>query len=120
MTDDLIAFVRARLDEKAARATAVRSDGWYRADDLIRQGFEPEDAALIATDADPAHVLRGVAAKRAAVNEAAYWHDKMLADDPHPMPGLADRVVVARSMLCALAAEWSGHPAYDPGWVGSA
>lgn len=139
--DDLVTFLKARLNEDEAVAIAASGEEWgdvneqqpyvvfdvaaYRKNKEMRTvgsvaGVErPEDRVHIARH-DPARVLRGVEGKRSAVNEAAYWHDKVLADEPHPMPSLADRVVVARAMLCALAIEWSDHPDYNPEWVGSA
>jgi hypothetical protein len=112
MTEDLIAFVRARLDETAARAEAAQANAWYQAEDLERQGFESADARLITYDADPARVLREVEAKRGVL--AIY--DQMTADAANSRaivssPGRIG-LTVLKPVLCHMARAWADHPDY--------
>jgi hypothetical protein len=127
--DDLIVFLRARLDEDEQVAL-----DWQRHKEALTERFmndpsrkhvrlrrEPVTDARLSEYAyhdrfDPARVLRGVAARRAAIEEYAYLHKRALNPGPHPQPDEAGRFEVAAIMTRALAAEWSDHPDYYEGW----
>lgn len=128
MADDLVAFLRARLDkdEQTAQATMWEGSG-NRADwslpasatvDTGGDEFYAGDRTVAAHIArhDPARVLRGVDAKRRAVDEYAYWVDRALNPGPHPQPDQGGRFETAATMAKALAAEWSDHPDYREEW----
>lgn len=103
---DLVAFVTARLDERAALARAADGPTW---------DFEAELADAAHIDAnDPAHVLREVAAMRAIV--AAYEH-KAESMARYPNAGNASGLMSLDGVLKHLAAIWDGHPDYRPEWA---
>ena len=102
MTDDLIAFLNARLDEDEYA-------DWHVYDCAGR------DSGCCAV---PARTLREVAAKRAIITRYAavlqsfndrgngLWPDVSRREKSH-----------AYATLCDLAAIWSDHPDYQDGWV---
>ena len=108
---DLVAFLRARLDEDEAAAKTGSDPGWrsdgpylgWVAGGIAAQFKWTTDAAHAARH-DPARVLREVAAKRAILDEA----ESELADD------LA--AVMPRDRLRHLAAVYSDHADYRPEW----
>lgn len=130
--DDLIAFLRARLDEDeqwASTASEYASEHWRVDDDeetLLLYDPMPEEPGMGKTLGgrvvahiarhDPARVLREVQAKRAVIAECAWWHDRVNAREKHPMPCLADRFEVAMSVLRALATAYNDHPDYRENW----
>lgn len=113
MSDDLVAFLRARLDEdEAAAKLAAREGGTWTQDDPQRypgsisslggqvvyaEGAPDENQAPHIARHDPARVLREVEAKRAIL-------DEYLA-----APGWPQDVVL-------LAAVYSDHPDYRDEW----
>lgn len=112
--DELVAFIRARLDEDQANAWAVHDVA--RCDVLQ---FE-EDAvafARLSSDCDcgmPARVLSGVEAKRRILNDLI------------PKIAHADELVdrewgsnddCAGNLVRLLAGEWSDHPDYRAEWT---
>ena len=120
--DDLIAFLRARLDEDGAAAEAARAvcTEWYIAcdDDSVTISALREHVGRHS----PARALREVAAKRAILDrhmphETAFggpacdWCSEDVDDRPQlakerwPCPDVRD-----------LAAVWDGHPGYRPEW----
>ena len=139
MTDDLIAFLNARLDEDEAAAKKshyegqrwlTEEEGVYRwpTDELVHSADRKADARHIARF-DPARVLREVAAKRAIVAahqpmEALYggwridktWQERGLVcttcgfDDSES--GVAWPCLTIRS----LAAVYSDHDDYRQEW----
>lgn len=115
---DLVAFLRGRLDDDEAAARGCESpppwsaathgsDSWIvtdaDGDPLIYDEGTPSlaEAAHIARH-DPARVLREVEAKRAIVEHAEFWSE----NDQDAMAWV----------LRALAAVYSDHPDYQPGW----
>ena len=137
--DDLVVFMEARLDEDEHAARAVLGTNVLA---LLKRGKaaprwvpSPEgDAAIRDTDGilrvkfvwalerdhiirhDPARVLRGVAAKRAALNEYVYLYERALKPGLYPQPDEAGRFEVAAMLTRALAAEWDDHPDYREEW----
>lgn len=124
MTDDLAAFVRARLDEDERYARAAEPCSWY----CDEEGNVRADAEYVATGMlgaieeayrvhivrhDPARVLREVEAKREIVRRCAVWVNE---PDQHPNGLVSPRAVLARQNLRDLAAVWSGHPDYRQEW----
>ena len=142
---DLVAFLRARLDEDeaAARAAAsVAGPGWHSevawGEDIPQMVVRGDgDAWLAATGTaddeelgpfiarhDPARVLREVAAKRAILGDY-----EEAAERPYDLPeGIHDgrdddereidqcQIDVLESILRHLAAVYRDHPDYDPAW----
>lgn len=98
--DDLVPFLRARLDEDEAVANAAAQEkepGW-RADQNWLMYEDPEDGAQsVAVDEidwegaaithaarhDPARVLREIYAKRAILAGLEATHHRYIADDPY-------------------------------------
>lgn len=129
VTDDIVAFIRARLDEDADLVETIRSGGfpaptWTSApndrgtwpilrevDDATPIGYIEDGRWEIkhVTRHDPARVLRAVQAKRRIVGDVgslpmycdceAYGH--------HEREDL---------ILRLLASEWSDHPEYRSEW----
>lgn len=119
--EDIVKFVRARLDddEAAARAAARpgggawarTSSGVYVADSNSPVAVGPWDGELVDEGPhiarhDPARVLREVEAKREILEMA--WH--RLGDDDHG----ADPASLALPEFLALA--YSDHPDYREQW----
>ena len=129
--DELIAFVRARLDEdEAAAKAAFRSI-------LVAEGFhvfapahpgvpqlpvadaiDAETAAHIARH-DPARVLREVAAKRRVL--AAYADCVDASEVFREKLGTGTHMAAAAESYANVirwdATVWSGHADYRPGWA---
>ncbi len=144
---DLVAFIRARLDEREAAAKAARrGDGRWeyrdRSDDpetfpwtvwapdvrlSAGTGFAPQEAQFIALN-DPKFVLADVAAKRRIMSrhrrygevEPSYapWDD---ACDGCGFPGDPEWPATEHINDCPelrdLAAPFDQHPDYDPAWA---
>jgi len=112
MTDDLVEFVRARLEEDAGRAEAARARaeedgvaGWFRARDVVRAtGMEQVDAAMLEVHADPARVLREVCFHRGVLDAYAE------AD------GVGGRASGLGGVVRGLAAVYADHPDYRREW----
>lgn len=114
MTDDLIAFIQARLDEDKARADAAHGHGWFQERELTSYGLlEEADARLIAAHADPARVLREIEATRGILA----MYDQAVTDaasSDYIVRGPARVVIgVLVPVLCHLARSWSNHPDYQ-------
>ena len=103
MSGDLVTFLRARLDEDEAAATAAEREmgtwGGQRPS-YAKLGFDVGD---LAQTFNPARVLREVAAKRAIVRSEC---------SPYP-EGHASLSVTLRQ----LAAVYRDHPDYRPEWA---
>lgn len=91
--DDLIAFLRSRLDEDDRRARAVAGEDW---DDIEWQDL-PESAFAHAKNHDPARVLADVEAKREIIDHLAYEYSSPI--------------------LRWLALPYAGHPDYRDEWA---
>ena len=128
MTDDLIAFLNARLDEDEAAAKKshyegqrwlTEEEGVYRwpTDELVHSADRKADARHIARF-DPARVLREVAAKRAIIAE----HGPSRQDGSRCRvctaiaDGGATRFRAPCPTLRHLAAAYSDHPDYRQEW----
>ncbi|MGW1463861.1 DUF6221 family protein [Streptomyces sp. NPDC002308] len=140
--NDLVVFLRARLDEReaVARAAGEQRGGpvWAAHDNedwpstvtgMTRTGVvvdivEPNDIETVAHIAanDPASVLREVEATRAAVDQCAYWNERAAreATDPpkYPQPGLDIGLLLdaLNPALRALALPYADHPDYQETW----
>ena len=133
--DDLVQFLRARLDEDAALAGAASPGPWSanaEADEVlavdgvtVADGFALSSRQLRATTEhiarhNPARVLAEVEAKRRAVNECAYWNEKLSQEaanpSKYPQPGLGLILDAVNPILRALALAYADHPAYRPAW----
>jgi hypothetical protein len=128
--NDLIAFLRARLDEDERTARSVLWDGsgntlkWdlpFSATVQVgSEVFTTDDSAVADHIArhDPARVLAEVDAKRRIVDECAYWINKINASatDKYPYPNLAERGEVVLPVITLLALPYASHPAYRDEW----
>lgn len=130
VTDDIVAFIRARLDEDADLVETIREGGFHAptwTSQPNEEGTwpilcEPDDSTPIGyiTDGrweiqhvarhDPARVLRGVEAKRRIVAECEYNINYHLAVG-------ARAVLLATVTLKLLASEWSDHADYQQEWA---
>ncbi|MEV4672714.1 DUF6221 family protein [Actinomadura sp. NPDC049382] len=132
---EIVAFLRARLDEdeQAARDTAYSpaaaiEDSWSvrqqdRRDDmswaLYSQGKYLKVTELNEADArhiarhDPARVLEDVKSKRSIVDAYVKWSALPQAKIADHKDGFAAGLLAA---VEALAATYSDHPDYEPGW----
>lgn len=147
--DDLVQFLRDRLDEDeriARRACEYAEAEWHLDEEFGETVLwwppepriaekEREKGLPVVSDKwrgqtiesggtriaphiarhDPACVLRGVKAKRAVVDEYAYWAERAVKG-VNPMPDEAGRFEVAATMAKALAGEWDTHPDFRPEW----
>lgn len=120
MTDDLVAFLTARLDERERDAIAAAGKlgpDWYydsehacvasrREHDLVATGsqdhLEPERGAHIARH-DPARVLRDVAAKRHLIDDT-HWGGGPETEDAY------------HYTLSIVATAYADHPDYREEW----
>ncbi|MFF8840568.1 DUF6221 family protein [Streptomyces sp. NPDC015130] len=110
MSTDLIAFLRARLDEDEQAARAANS-GWYSYDAEQAIAFVPvEDAQHIARHS-PARVLAEVEAKRQIIKQ----HERYAAERRRMMGGWDPRSDDS-PILSALAAVYADHSDYQPDW----
>lgn len=127
MTADLVAFLRARLDEDERVATSAPGPRWYlreNRDHMPVSYYLVADDATISVDGwidpaarwhmlshDPARVLREVEAKRRIVEVC--WAD-LLDRGGGATEGLVDRPTW--DVLTALAAVYDQHPDYSEEW----
>jgi Family of unknown function (DUF6221) len=137
---DLIAFLRARLEEDAAAAQATAGPDWLedgspsltvftrqqsegdrpgvRGIAWCSNGYDDDRANMVhIARHDPARVLREVEAKRAAVTRC----ELVLAAFADPAAGSWPDVSRrershAGATLCALAAVYADHPDYRQEW----
>jgi hypothetical protein len=129
--DDLVAFLRARLDEDEARALKAR--GEWDAEWVIAEWQDLPDEVFTQTRTyDPARVLREVAAKRVIAERHTVDVSKVsqFLYDPYTGERVPDRYDVScvtcdyigddPSMTCDvlrhLAAVYSDHPEYRDEW----
>lgn len=134
MTDELIAFLRARLAEDEQTARDAGGVPWEGTDNAQWIHVRPEairnetwrlgHLGHVATVEhnhdrshilryDPARVLRDVEAKRRIIDAAvATWNNSCDPTDEFWV-GLAPMM---KSMLKHLATVWSDHPDFDEGW----
>jgi len=130
MTDDLITFLRARLDEDQAVAQAATAGPWTTMGQRVMAPSPPstrpgvgmaaghaaasadfnETAAHIARH-DPARVLAEVEAKRILLGD----HERFVAERRRMMGGW-DSYPEASPVLTAFAAAYADHPDYREEW----
>lgn len=138
MTADLIAFLRARLDEDEARARALPPGPWtWRKGEAattspgdalvgadgqpVLSASDPDEYMAWITRADgfdaylqqmqPARVLAEVEAKRALVND----YERFVAERRRMMGGW-DSYPEVSPVLAAFAAIYADHPDYRDAW----
>ena len=118
--DDLVAFLRARLDEDEAAAKTGsqpewKSDGPYLGwvTGGIAAQFKWSTDAAHAARHDPARVLREVAAKRAILAE----YLRLAGIEPDDYPEDPAAVAASERDVRILAAVWSDHPDYRREWA---
>jgi hypothetical protein len=126
--DDLVRFLRARLDEEDRLAAGcVTSDGEWRArgEDLVTDdgnefALRP-DPARHAAHHDPAHAIRAVAARRTVLvlrESVLLRMDQATAVGDGTAYSLARAELrVANFVLRLDAAVYSGHPDYQRRWA---
>ena len=77
--------------------------------------LDPDALASFIPRHDPARVLREVEAKRAILAAFLSFRQEFQRGDAGP--ALHTGTQVLRDVLGSLAAIWSDHPDYDPGWA---
>lgn len=121
---DIVAFIRARLDDDERIARGATSGGPWRVHGMAVRGLQsdgtdvmvirhtwPQEAEHIVRH-DPARVLREVAAKRRVL--ARFDRARDYAQQTYSaIPALG----FYRHLFADLASVWSDHPDYDPSWT---
>jgi hypothetical protein len=102
MIDDLIAFLRARLDERQAMID--------RANNVAMNGFETVDEEAWSSLADPDFAAADVAAKRRIIELAVLYADEKF---PNHDGGYADGMADAVALL---AQPYADNPDYREEW----
>ena len=97
--DDLVAFLRARLDEDETAATAGVQ--WFSTDDLAPNGGFSRAAQ---------------AAKRGDIRSVGAWHPARVFREVEAKRVIVDSHVATAAMLRLLAAVYSDHPDYREEW----
>jgi len=137
VTADLVAFLRARLDEReqAAHVAIFCTENgpditaWFvgnqevvgpAGESIARAVMQhPGILDLIATN-DPAFVLADVAAKRAILDQAEDW---IRYEPParerhlHDVAAEAELGDAGRQMIRLLVQPYAGHPEFHPAWA---
>jgi len=115
--DELVAFLKARMDEDEAAAKAARrvQTEWYVAcdDDTVTIDSLREHIGRLS----PARVLREVEAGR---NILARYEDCLVRMEDPAYSGTAEYVQIREYedfVLPNLAAIWNDHPGYDEDWA---
>lgn len=141
MTGDLVAFLRAQLDEDAEKARAALWAGYERwrafhreVDDkwIVEDSYDEGVAVMLEQAADgeglarhivawePVRVLREIESKRRVLDECAYWNEKLsqeAVDQPQrPYPCLGEILDAVNPILRALAAPYEDRPGFRPEW----
>ncbi|MEU2075405.1 DUF6221 family protein [Streptomyces sp. NPDC013489] len=126
--EELIAFLRARLNEDEQTARHATDGPWvdepghpirggYELRFVIAQQAQRWNSQHIARH-DPARVLAEVDAKRRIIDECAYWLDKIneSATAEHPYPNLPERGEVVLPVITLLGLPYADHPDYQDAW----
>jgi Family of unknown function (DUF6221) len=113
-TQDLVAFLRARLDGEAAAAQTALDIGDYRVLS-VDAGFEYEDdrAAKFVASWRPARVLAEVDTKRLIMQ---LCDDTIRREPDNAWYDGASPIDVAHSVLRLLALPYADHSDYDEAW----
>ena len=108
MTDELVTFLRARLNEDA-RAAEEAGDSWYeyRPDQRIDSISKADNRHI--TTHNPFRVLTDVDAKKRIIEQANLY----LCDSG---PGRGYRTKHGHAVLCLLAMPYRHHPDYRDEW----
>ena len=111
---DLIAFLRARLDEREQvlrRLVAAKEDA-----DACPGGWElwGEFGNLVTEVTNFRQMLAEVAAKRAIIDDCVSSLTR--GTSTHPEKGLTSGDDLAMAVLLQLAQPHVGHPDFDPAW----
>jgi hypothetical protein len=139
MTDDLVAFLKARLDEDDEIARQASAGPWTKEVGYISGG--PEGAVRVAQQAqawnaahivrhDPERELREIESKRLIVDEYATTCQirddaaaRIKAAGDHPSPADLDtwdraerEAAILRGPVEASASVYAGHPDYREEW----
>lgn len=126
--DDLVVFLRTRLDEEdRLAADCVTTDGEWeaRGEDLVTdEGNEFALQAAPATHAahhDPAHAIRSVASRRTVLvlrESVLLRMDRAMAAGDGAAYSLARAELRVTDFVVRLdAAIYSNHPDYNPSWA---
>jgi hypothetical protein len=125
-SDDLVAFLRARLDEDEEFAREATQAPWLCEDNFVENmdggviaRFEIKANARHASWNDPARVLREIEVKRTILIEhstVTEWNWPSQPDGSVPM----EYVEALRRTLRHLAAVYDSHPDYRPQWAPNA
>jgi hypothetical protein len=124
MTDDLVSFLRARLEEDQAAAEAAPLDAvecltsWI---DYTNDGGESERAEAHLRRHDPARVLREVEAKRRIVDVHHDVNDGdcaacVVGEWGYPTHGRGHPAPWPCQTVRLLGLPFSDHPDYSPEW----
>lgn len=120
MTDSLVAFLRARLDEAAAKAQAAKPGPWH-VDGGSVYATHPTDEVVDYTESadhiarhDPARILREIEADRALLAEYEAVAD-MDTSDPEPEFAYG-RAVGLGIAVRYRAVRFADHPDYREKW----
>lgn len=114
MTDNITAYIRARLDEDAAAAPRVHSTLCL----TVRNRIAPCDCGF------PAHILRGVGTRRRILDEHQQTDADQVGDHPtgcitchhDPDCGTTHGHGTCQTVR-HLATEWGSHPDYHQDWT---
>ncbi|MFK8851272.1 DUF6221 family protein [Streptomyces sp. Ac-502] len=114
--DDLVQFLRDRLDEDERIAKACAGNGQWNADDIEIYGKElaPEVRAHMATH-DPARALAEVAAKKRILD----FYDAAHSDAVRNAVGIDSQdgtISAATAAVRCLATVYADHPDYNEAW----
>jgi hypothetical protein len=118
MSEDLIVFLRARLDEYEALATSAiqagetrYGEGYHRQVQFDPGGVNADDGWLVV---DPAQMLREVEAKRAILAEYKRVQQSVAA---YPNAANAASLVTAQTFVRLLTLPFSDQPDYRQEWA---
>lgn len=129
MTDDLVKFLLARLDDTARRARAAKPGPWHADGGSVYASHPTDEVAEYTESAehiaehDPARVLAEVDAKRRIIDE--HTVRVPVEDSPYLGPALVSELVycpICRNdgecpTLRLLALPYREHPDYRPEWA---
>jgi Family of unknown function (DUF6221) len=110
VTDDIVAFIRARLYDDQFSAELAAPD-WPPGDEVAGQPESIRVGALVHRF-NPDRVFRGVEAKRKIVAEL----DRSLTADPE-LPGVRQSRGWLMWATVHLVSEWSTHPDFRAEWT---
>ncbi|MFE5958908.1 DUF6221 family protein [Streptomyces rubiginosohelvolus] len=122
MTDALVAFLKARLDDDERVARACAGDGTWTVEDLeVYASDLSDDVRTQAARQDPARTLREVEAKRQLLDEHPDVNDGSCGTCVdgkwgYPTHGGSSPQPYPCRTLRLLALPYSDHPGYEKAW----